>query len=162
MQRSVSSLQDTVVVELALKLYSWLDRLRAPRFDHRRLHLPCIVFSVTEIRRRSTEHKESYFTYEVKADGLRDLQITTEDKLSQFTRGRPARRSFLLVRPWDRRLFELPDHGDDAESVDDDDDDFSLPESSGEQDLQQRSGEYKRIASDHDIITQSKKTLEIL
>ncbi|KAG2353478.1 hypothetical protein BDR07DRAFT_1433136, partial [Suillus spraguei] len=127
-------------------------RLRAPRFDHRRLHLPCIVFPVTEIRRRSTEHKESYFTYAVKADGLCDLQITTEDKLSQFTRGRPARQSFLLVRPWDRRLFELPDHGDDAESVDDDDDDFSLPESSGEQD--HNSGEHKRIASDHDIITQ--------
>ncbi|KAG2363718.1 hypothetical protein BDR07DRAFT_1403379, partial [Suillus spraguei] len=116
MQRSVSSLQDTVVVELALKLYSSLERLRAPRFDHRRLHLPCIVFPVTEIRRRSTEHKESYFTYAVKADGLRDLQISTEDKLSQFTRGKPARRPFLLVRPWDRRLFELPDHGDDTES----------------------------------------------
>ncbi|KAG2363571.1 hypothetical protein BDR07DRAFT_1403970 [Suillus spraguei] len=173
MQRSVSSLQDTVVVDS-------LERLRAPRFDHRRLHLPCIVFPITEIRRRSTEHEESYFTYAVKADGLRDLQITTEDKLSQFTRGRPARRSFLLVRPWDRRLFELPDHGEDTESVDDDDDDFALPESPGEQGpldselgeramrlivrlgqpfsafllVQQRSGEYKRIASDHDIITQ--------
>ncbi|KAG2359527.1 hypothetical protein BDR07DRAFT_1336714 [Suillus spraguei] len=197
MQRSVTSLQDTVVVESVLKLYSSLDRLRAPRFDHRRLHLPCIVFPVTEIRRRSTEYTESYFTYSVKADGLCDLQINTEDKLPQFSRGRPTRRSFLLARPWDRRLFELPDYGDDAESVDDDD--FVLPESPGESGpvdselreramrlivrlgqlfsafllVQQRGGEYKRIASDHGIITQVKdvdsvhgmmdvRTLEIL
>ncbi|KAG2359515.1 hypothetical protein BDR07DRAFT_1378631 [Suillus spraguei] len=178
MQRSVSSLQDTMVAKLALKLYSSLDRLRAPRFDQRRLHLPCIVFPVTDIRRRSTEHKESYFTYAIKADGLHDLQITTEDKLSHSLRRRPGRRSFLLVRPWDRRLFELPDHADDTESVDDDD--FALQKSPGEQGqvdsqlseramrlivrlgqpfsafllVHQRSGEYKRITSDHNIIAQ--------
>ncbi|KAG2346471.1 hypothetical protein BDR05DRAFT_959376, partial [Suillus weaverae] len=192
MQRSISSLQDTMVVELALELYSSLDRLSAPRFAHRRLHLPCIAFPVTEVRRRPTEHEETYFTYEVKADGLRDLQITTEDRLLQFSRGRPARQSFLLVRPWDRRLIELPDYADDTESVDD----FALPGSFGGEGpvdsesseramrlivrlgqpfsafllAQQRSGEYKRIASDHDIITQVKevdsvhgiRTLEIL
>ncbi|KAG2361109.1 hypothetical protein BDR07DRAFT_88521 [Suillus spraguei] len=197
MQRSVSSLQDTVVVELALRLYSSLDHLRAPRFDHRRLHLPCIAFPVTEVRRRPIEHKETYFTYEVKADGLHDLQITTEDRLLQFSRGRPARQSFLLARPWDRRLLELPGYADDTESVNDNN--FALPDSPGEQGpvgselsdramrlivrlgqpfsafllVQQRSGEYKRIASDHDIITQVKdvdsvhsmmdiRTLEIL
>ncbi|KAG2346486.1 hypothetical protein BDR05DRAFT_988141 [Suillus weaverae] len=192
MQRSILSLQDTMVVELALELYSSLDRLSAARFAHRRLHLPCIAFPVTEVRRRPTEHEETYFTYEVKADGLRDLQITTEDRLLQFSRGRPARQSFLLVRPWDRRLIELPDYADDTESVDD----FALPGSFGGEGpvdsesseramrlivrlgqpfsafllAQQRSGEYKRIASDHDIITQVKevdsvhgiRTLEIL
>ncbi|KAG2361269.1 hypothetical protein BDR07DRAFT_1410263 [Suillus spraguei] len=209
MQRSVSSLQDTVVVELALQLYSSLDRLRAPRFAHRRLHLPCIAFPVTEVRRRPIEHEETYFTYEVKADGLHDLQITTTDKLPRFSRARPTRRSFLLIRPWDRRLFQLPDYADDTDSVDDDDsiddddsvddDDFALPELPGEQGLvdpqlsdramrlivrlgqpfrafllkEQRSGEYKRIASDYDIITQIRdvdpvpgmmdvRTLEIL
>ncbi|KAG2108329.1 hypothetical protein BD769DRAFT_1643057 [Suillus cothurnatus] len=195
MQRLVSSLQDTVVVELALKLYSSLERLSAPRFAHRRLHLPCIAFPVTEIRRRSIGHTETYFTYEVKADGLHDLKITTEDRLLQFSQGRPARQSFLLVRPWDRRLLELPDYAEDTESVDD----FTLPGSLGEQGpvdseltehvmrlivrlrqpfsafllVQQRSGEYKRIASDRDIIMQVKdvdsvdgmmdiRTLEIL
>jgi hypothetical protein len=180
---------------LALKLYSSLERLSAPRFAHRRLHLPCIAFPVTEIRRRSIEHTETYFTYEVKADGLHDLKITTEDRLLQFSQGRPARQSFLLVRPWDRRLLELPDYVDDTESVDD----FALPGSSGERGpvdsestehvmrlivrlrqpfsafllVQQRGGEYKRIASDRDIISQVKdvdsvhgmmdvRTLEIL
>ncbi|KAG1776035.1 hypothetical protein EV702DRAFT_1046433 [Suillus placidus] len=193
MQKLVSSLQDTMVVELAVKLYSSLDRLSAPRFAHRRLHLPCFAFPVTEVRRRPIKHKETYFTYEVKADGLDDLQIITEDRLLQFSRGRRARQSFLLVRPWDRRLLELPDYADDTESVDD----FTLPGSPGEGPVdpesneramrlivrlgqpfsafllaQQRSGEYKRIASDRDIITQVKdvdsvhsidiRTLEIL
>ncbi|KAG1776044.1 hypothetical protein EV702DRAFT_1269102 [Suillus placidus] len=194
MQGLFSSLQDTMVIELAVKLYSSLDRLSAPRFAHRRLHLPCIAFPVTEDRRRPNKHKETYFTYEVNADGLDNLQITTEDRLLQFSRGRPGRQSFLLVRPWDRRLLELPDYADDTESVDG----FTLPGSPGEEGLvdpesseramrlvvrlgqpfsafllaQQRSGEYKRIASDRDIITQVKdvdsvhgmdiRTLEIL
>ncbi|KAG2363719.1 hypothetical protein BDR07DRAFT_1403412 [Suillus spraguei] len=175
MQRLVPSLQDTVMVESALKLYSLLERLRVPRFDHRRLHLPCIVFPVTEIRRRPME-QQTYFTYEVKADGLHDLRITTEERLLQFSQGRPTRQSFLLVRPWDRRLLELPNHADDAVSVHY----FTLPGSpKGQGPLdselsecamrliarlgqpfsafllgQQRNGEYKRIASDRDIITQ--------
>ncbi|KAG1800323.1 uncharacterized protein HD556DRAFT_1524880 [Suillus plorans] len=180
MRISVSSLKDTVTVESALKLYSSLDRLSAPRFTHRRLLLPCIAFPVTEVRRRPIEHKETYFTYEVKADGLHDLQITTEDRLPQFSRGRPARQSFLLVRPWDRCLLELPapDFADDTESMGD----FALPGSPREQDpvdsesiqramrlivrlgqpfsafllARQRGKEYKRIASDHDIIAQVK------
>ncbi|KAG1780743.1 heterokaryon incompatibility protein-domain-containing protein [Suillus placidus] len=193
-QTSTSLLRQTVAVDLALKLYAVLDDLKAPRFADCRLHLPCIAFRVTAVTRRPIEHKETYFTYEVKADGLRDLQITTEDKLLQFSRGRPARQSFLLVRPWDRRLLDLPDYADDTESVDD----FTLPGSPREEGpvdpesseramrlivrlgqpfsafllAQQRSGEYKRIASDRDIITQVKdvdyvhgmdvKTLEIL
>ncbi|KAG2153445.1 uncharacterized protein EDB93DRAFT_1248718 [Suillus bovinus] len=194
MQKSVSLLQGTMVVGLALKLYSLLDRLSAPRFAHRRLHLPCFTFAVTEVR-RSIGHEETYFMYKVKADGLHDLQITTKDRLPQFSRGRPARQSFLLVRSWDRRLLDLPGEADDVESVDD----FDRPGSPGEQDLghsksieramglivrlgqpfsalllvRQRGEEYKRIASDRDIIAQAKdansfdsmtnlRTLEIL
>jgi hypothetical protein len=133
--------------------------------------------------------------YEVEADGLRDLKITTEDRLPQFSRGKPSRSSFLLIRPWDHRLLELPDYPDDMESVND----FALPGSSGEQAavdsksseramrlivrlgqpfsafmlVQQRGKEYKRIASDNNIITQVKdvdsvhgmmdvRTLEVL
>ena len=116
---------------------------------------------------------------------FRDLQITTEDKLNQFSRTRPSRRALFLVRPWDRSLLELPDFADDTQSVDD----STLPESPSRDSLiefpaeygaydseshsqalrlivhlgqpfaafllaQQRGGEYKRIASDHDIIAQ--------
>ncbi|KAG1800334.1 uncharacterized protein HD556DRAFT_1028494 [Suillus plorans] len=197
MPKLVSSLKSTVTVESALKMYSSLDCLSAPRFAHRRLHLPCNAFPITEVRRRFIRYEETYFTYEVKADGLRDLEITTENKLLQFSRGRPARpgRSFLLVRPWDRRL-QLSDYADDTESMYD----FTLPSpwpieqcpvdsDSSERAMrliirlgqpfsafllaQQRGGEYKRIASDRDIIAQVKdvnsvqgmtdvRTLEIL
>jgi hypothetical protein len=161
-----------------LKLYTLLENLGAPRFANCRLHLSCIVFSVTEVIRRPIKRMENYFTYEVKADGLHDLKITTEDKLPQFSRGRPARRSFLLVRPWDHHLLELPDYADDMKTLDS----FALLRSPGGQGpvdselreramrlifrlgqpfsafllVQQRGREYKRIASDHGIIAQVK------
>ncbi|KAG1734780.1 heterokaryon incompatibility protein-domain-containing protein [Suillus lakei] len=49
-QSLVSSLRGVVAPESASKLYQTLDFLSAPRFMHRRLHLPCIVFPLTEAR----------------------------------------------------------------------------------------------------------------
>jgi hypothetical protein len=183
-QTAVSSLRNTAAVEQALNLYTLLHDTRAPRFANCRLRLPCIVFPVTEVRR----DQETYFTYEVKAEGLNDLRITTEDKLIQFSPARRTRQSFLLVRPWDRSLLELPDFADsDTHTMDG----YTLPGSPLRNSLagpptgyesddseahlralrlvvhlgqpfaafllaQQWGGEYKRIASDHDIIAQVK------
>ncbi|KAG1793123.1 uncharacterized protein HD556DRAFT_1375705 [Suillus plorans] len=91
--------------------------MNAPLFANCRLRLPCIAFRVTEVKRRRGHAAHS--TYEVKADGLRDLLITTDETLIQFSRARPTRQTFFLVRPWDRRLLELPDFADEAESVGD-------------------------------------------
>jgi hypothetical protein len=203
-QKSVSSLRHIVSIELASGLYQKLDRLSAPRFAHRRLHLPCITFLVTEVKRRLGQDQATHFAYEVKSDGLHDLQITTEDRLIQFSRVRPTRQTFLLVRPWDRCLLELPDFADDTERVEDwcapeppsHDSPEGSPREYGHVDAesptrelrlivrlgqpfgafllaQQRGGEYKRIASDYDIIAQVRditsvdnmmdiRTLEIL
>jgi len=204
-QTAVSLLRDnTAAVELASDIYTRLYNMSAPRFSNCRLSLPCIVFPVTEVRRRRNGPQTIYVTYDVKANGLGDLQITTEDKLNQFSRTRPSRRALFLVRPWDRSLLELPDFADDTQSVDD----STLPGSPSRDSLiespaeygpydseshsrglrlivhlgqpfaafllaQQWGGEYKRIASDHDIIAQVKnmasvrdmmdiRTLEIL
>jgi hypothetical protein len=199
-------------LDSVLKLYAFLDSLNAPRFANCRLHLPCIAFRVTAIKRSHTRGQE---IYEVKADGLHDLLITTEDKLIQFSSPRPTMQTFLLVRPWNRYLLELPDFAELfglAEPVDVADDTESeegywsapgspvqhscsgFPEAQESDDselsdralrlaarleqpfsafllAQQRGGEYKRIASDHDIIAQIKdlssipdmvRTLEIL
>ena len=204
MQTSVSSLQNALVVELPSKLYSLLESLSAPRFANSRLHLPCIAFLVTEIRRRHDGDQKTYFTYDVKADGLEDLLVTTAERLTQFSRARPTRQTFLFVRPWDRHDLGLLDFADDAQSVEDCSEpgsplDDLLDESLGENEpvdlespsrelrlivrlgqpfcalllAQQPVGEYKRIASDHDIIAQVKnmesvhdmmdvRTLEIL
>ncbi|KAG1746771.1 uncharacterized protein EDB91DRAFT_1245943 [Suillus paluster] len=122
-QTTVSSLRNTVAAGLASKLYTKLQNMSAPRFANCRLHLPCIAFRVTEVRRRYDSAQETHPTYGVKADGLRDLLITTDDKMIQFSRGKPTQQTFFLVRPWDRRLLELPDFeeqptiADDVESL---------------------------------------------
>ncbi|KAJ8583085.1 hypothetical protein M405DRAFT_829410, partial [Rhizopogon salebrosus TDB-379] len=184
-QTAVSSLPNTTTVELAANLYTVLCDVKTPRFAQCRLSLPCIVFRVTAVRRRRDEDHATYFAYEVNAEGLNDLVIITEDRLVQFSRTRPARQAFLLVRPWDRSLLELPDFADDTQSVDD----CTLSGSPSRGSLaglpteyetddseahlralrlivhlgqpfaafllaQQWGGEYKRIASDHDIIAQ--------
>ncbi|KAG2360724.1 hypothetical protein BDR07DRAFT_1411764 [Suillus spraguei] len=116
-QTRVSSLQHTVTVDKALKLYTLLENINAPRFTNCRLRLPCISFRVTEVRWRPCPAQETSLTYAVKADGLDDLLITTEERLVQFSRLRPTRQTFLLVRPWDRRLLELPDFPEHAEHL---------------------------------------------
>lgn len=182
-QISVSLLQNSVAVDLASKLYTRFCNLHAPRFANCRLHLPCITFPVTEVRRRAGHDQETHLTYEVKTDGLNDLLITTEERLIQFSRARPTRQEFLLVRPWDRSLLELPDFADNTQSVED----WSRPGSPavygpvaseshspalrlivrlGEPFsafllAQQWGGEYKRIASDHHIIAQVKDLTSI-
>ncbi|KAG2747698.1 TPR-like protein, partial [Suillus brevipes Sb2] len=180
-QSSVSSLRQMVAVDFASNVYTQLRNMSAPRFATQRLHLPCIAFDVREVRRVRSPALQTHFTYRVKADGLQDLLITTEETLVQFWPARPIEQNFVLVRPWDRSLLELPDFGNITESEEDHETSPSSPShdwSSGppvNQDLelrafrllvrlgqpfsafllaQQRSGEYKRIASDHDITGQ--------
>ncbi|KAG2143803.1 heterokaryon incompatibility protein-domain-containing protein [Suillus bovinus] len=189
-QSSVSSLRGAVAPQPASQLYQTLDYLSAARFAHHRLHLPCIVFPITEARRK-LGHDQKTYTYELKSDGLRNLQITTEDKFSQFSSARPppAWQTIVLVRPWDRHLLGLHDTADDRQSVDN----WSLPESpscdssaaqtesiysdshsqalrllvrlglpfSGFLLARQRDGEFKRIASDRNIIAQVKDVASI-
>ncbi|KAG1792991.1 uncharacterized protein HD556DRAFT_1309013 [Suillus plorans] len=189
-QSSVSSLRSVVDLQSASQLYETLDYLSTPRFTHRRLHLPCIVFPVIEARRKPG-HDQNTYTYEVKSDGLCNLDITTEDKFTPFSPARPppAWQTILLVRPWSRHLLGLHDTADHMQSVDN----WSAPESSlhdspaaqtgpiySDSDsralrlivnlgqpfsafllARQRDGEFKRIASDHDIIAQVKDMASI-
>ncbi|OAX31292.1 hypothetical protein K503DRAFT_814058 [Rhizopogon vinicolor AM-OR11-026] len=155
MQTSVSSLRGSGVVELASQLYTTLDDLTAPRFAHRRLHLPCIIFPVTEVTLRSGQEQETYLTHEVKADGLCDVLITTEDNLIPFSRVMPIRQKFLLVRPWDRNLLELSDSAkpfnlaDDAQSIMSEDYQ-TLPTSPMCDSSDMHSGEHAPIVSESD------------
>ncbi|KAG1821965.1 WD40-repeat-containing domain protein [Suillus subaureus] len=177
MQISVSMLRNNnVTVESALKLYATLKNLGVPRFANARLQLPCIAFPLTEIRRSPGGDENKCSTYEVKADGLQDLLVTTEDKLVQFSPAKRTRQTFLLVRPWNRYDLELVDYTDESQSVDDwhdepGDDELitrglrllvCLTRPSGALLLaQQRGGEYKRIASDNTIIAQVRDTASV-
>jgi hypothetical protein len=184
-------LQNTVAVKSALKLYARLDNLSVPRFANGRLHLPCIVFPLTEVKRRPDQDGAGRFTYDIKANGLRDLLVTTGDRLPRLSPSIRTLRSFMLVRLWTRDVAELADMEDGIRTKDY----FSAPGSSEEVDtesseralrliahlgqpfnalmlVRQRGEVYKRTASDHNIITQIRdvpsldymdiRTLEIL
>ncbi|KAG1870550.1 hypothetical protein C8R48DRAFT_699132, partial [Suillus tomentosus] len=186
----------TVATDFASNLYTVLRNTSAPRFAAQRLHLPCVAFNVRKVRRVRNPAPETHFTYEVKADGLHDLLITTAETLVQFWPARPTERKFVLIRPWDRSLLEIPefigpsDYGNDTES----EEDYGTPPSPSDDWLghspvtqemsdlesralrllvhlgqpfgafllaQQRSGEYKRIATDYDIIGQVQDVVSV-
>ncbi|KAG2340675.1 hypothetical protein BDR05DRAFT_1002295 [Suillus weaverae] len=119
MQRSVSVLQNIVTVESTSSLYTLLENISVPRFVTARLRLPCIAFSLTEIKRMPEQDGDNSFAYDVKADESQDLLITTEDKLAQFSPARPAWQAILLIRPWNRYDLELPDFADKSQGADD-------------------------------------------
>jgi hypothetical protein len=185
-QTAVSSLHENPeTVDLAWRLYDQFDRTCAARFEDRRLHLPCIVFPVTQAMLRPCQDQDAY-EYAVKSDGLRDLKITTTDKFTPFSPARPPPvwQKILLVRPWSRDLLELHDSTDDTRSVEDRSvSNFPLHDSPAAQNApvysdshsralrlivrlgqpfsafllaRQRNGDFKRIASDRDIIAQVK------
>ncbi|KAG2038248.1 hypothetical protein BDR03DRAFT_1091297 [Suillus americanus] len=154
--------------------------------------MPCIVFHVTDVSLSYGPYRET--RYEVQADRLRDLLITTKEPIVHFSRTRPIQQTFVLVRPWERSLLELPGlpySGADTES----EGDYWAPPSSPSHDsdspsrsfvkqevvdlesralrllvrlgqpfgafllARQHGGEYKRVASDRDIIAQ---TVEVM
>jgi len=195
-QTTISSLRkDPMTVDLALKLYSQLDNMSAARFANCRLQLPCITFRVTHVILSYSSSQET--RYEVKADGLRDLLITTKEPIVQSSRTKSTQQTFLLVRPWDRSLLELPDFTDlpDVEDDTESEGGYWTPPSSLSDDspsrsllkqevvdqesralqllihlgqpfgafllARQRGGEYKRVASELDIIAQVKDVASV-
>ncbi|KAG1821954.1 WD40-repeat-containing domain protein [Suillus subaureus] len=187
MQKLVSTLRNNVAVKSASKLYTTLENLSVPRFANARLQLPCIAFALTEVRRRPSQDGAGYFAYEVKANGLQDLLITTEDKLAQFSPARRTRQKFLLVRPWNRYDLGLVNFADETQSVEDWPELQSLSDHTlggypgyrkpATRELrlivrlaqpfsalllaQQWGGEYKRIASDNNIIAQVRDMVSV-
>lgn len=186
-QASILSLRVAEAEGMALELYNKLNDMSPPNFSNGRLQLPCIAFHVTKVKQRG---QEEYFTYDVEVKELCDF-ITKKKRPTQSFREKVSVQKFLLVRPWDHRLFELPDFSDVTESVDDSYSPSSLSDSHGglpeEQEslgselsepalrliahlkqpfrafllAQKRGKEYTRIMSDRDIIAQVKDTTSV-
>ncbi|KAG2361770.1 WD40-repeat-containing domain protein [Suillus spraguei] len=53
------------------------------------------------------------------AEGLRDLQIATEEKLAQFSPEKRTMQTFLLIRPWNRYELGLINFADETQRVED-------------------------------------------
>ncbi|KIK42096.1 hypothetical protein CY34DRAFT_27709, partial [Suillus luteus UH-Slu-Lm8-n1] len=147
MQISVSALRDSDL-GLAVRLYSTLDYLSAPRFAHRRLHLPCVVFPVTEFSHARPTRQSFLLVHPwdrhllglpdfeddtQSEDGWTALDSPSQDSPSEF----PGRQKSVDSELVDRALRLIVRLGKPFSA-------FLL--------AQQRGGEYKRIASDHDII----------
>ncbi|KAG1786303.1 uncharacterized protein HD556DRAFT_1539637 [Suillus plorans] len=119
-QTAVSSLRNIVPVDSASKLYNLLENMNAPLFANCRLRLPCIAFRVTEVKRRPGLLLIPHMSQSRWASGLADHH---GQDTNSFSRARPTRQTFFLVRPWDRRLLGLPDFSeqptfaDEGESV---------------------------------------------
>ncbi|KAG1893834.1 uncharacterized protein F5891DRAFT_985470 [Suillus fuscotomentosus] len=153
MQMSVSMLQNSIVaVEWALRLYTLLENPSVPQFADARLQLPWIAFPLTEVLVET---------------------VTTEDSLVQFLPARHTRQSFLLVHARNRDDLGLINFADETQSVEDWPESKSpgynepttrelrlivrLGQPFGRLLLAQQWGrEYKRIASDNNIIAQVK------
>ncbi|KAG1898630.1 uncharacterized protein F5891DRAFT_1174117 [Suillus fuscotomentosus] len=151
-----------------------------------------MVFRITQVSLSYCTSQETQ--YEVKADGLDDLVITTKRPIVQFLRTRSTQHTFMLVRPWDRSLLESPDFADLQDDTESEGDDWTPPSSpsddspsrsvvnQGVDDLElralrlvvrlgepfgafllarQRGGEYKRVASDRDIVAQVKDVASV-
>ncbi|KAG2358620.1 heterokaryon incompatibility protein-domain-containing protein, partial [Suillus spraguei] len=177
----VSSLRQSASTAVALKLYDQLEQLMAPRFANCRLHLPCISFRVMEVRRKSGPTKE----YRIKADGLHDLFITTAESLTLLL-VRPWDRDLLGVPDFAEQPdftddMESIENWSEARSPADHSQLYDLNRFPGGSPVeeepvsralrlmvrlgqpfdafslaQQRVREYKRIASDYNIVAQVK------
>ncbi|KAG2158176.1 kinase-like domain-containing protein [Suillus bovinus] len=69
-------------LDLSPKLFVQLDYMSVAYFRNVSLHLPCIVFPVTEARRRPGHDQDTY-AYELTPGGLRNLEITTKEPIVQ-------------------------------------------------------------------------------
>ncbi|KAI6019265.1 hypothetical protein BKA83DRAFT_4303554 [Pisolithus microcarpus] len=79
-----------------------LNDIPLPRFVNHRLALPCIAHPIIAIPLTRESPSVPSYTYNIRAFGLRPLQITLPDKLEGETRSRGA---LQLVRPWHSQLL---------------------------------------------------------
>ncbi|KAI6014940.1 hypothetical protein EDC04DRAFT_645744 [Pisolithus marmoratus] len=128
METCITELRGKLAQQDALSIYNRISFLPAARFATRRLHLPCIVFSVRRLvmydLRRGNEK-----LFRAKVSGLGKVEFTTADDLPL---DKPQK--LVFVHPWIRYIRGPSDGvawGDDLGSDTDSDSDSDL-DSSGE------------------------------
>ncbi|KAG6329886.1 hypothetical protein ID866_9203 [Astraeus odoratus] len=101
-QLALSRLQRIVSTDDARKVYNHFVNLARARFANHTLTLPCVIHQVRELKLRKTHLKGH--TYDVYAEGLRPVQVTSPEALKETTEF--ARLPYVLVRPWDRKTVD--------------------------------------------------------
>ncbi|KAI6144426.1 hypothetical protein BKA82DRAFT_4178031 [Pisolithus tinctorius] len=92
MERCIKILRDKLPRQEARIIYNRINDLSSARFAARRLHLPCIVFSV-----RSLEHPRSDDTklYHARVSGVGNVEFTTADDLPLH-----EPKKLVFANPW--------------------------------------------------------------
>ncbi|KIO00319.1 hypothetical protein M404DRAFT_153134 [Pisolithus tinctorius Marx 270] len=96
MERCIKELRDKLPRKDALSIYRLINRLSPARFATRRLHLPCIVFSVRSLEKPCEGNGK---LYRAQVSGLGQVEFTTADDLSL---NEP--RKFVFAHPWIRHI----------------------------------------------------------
>ena len=118
MESRVTALRNSLSEDDALLIHYRITRLPPARFANRRLHLPCILFSVKRLSIQDSRNG-SETSYRVQVSGIGDVEFRTSDRLS------PKKpRKLVFVHPWLRELLD-PLDGPDSETSDGNDDDDS-------------------------------------
>ncbi|KAH7904981.1 heterokaryon incompatibility protein-domain-containing protein [Hygrophoropsis aurantiaca] len=181
-ETSVPELQ-SFTAEMALALYDKLDRQPPPRFANHRLTLPCIVFPLRALTKQTDGRSNVYSaTADGLVEGIQITTADNFSPFS-LSRPSRLSRGMLLVRPWNRDLLDAIDIASDVRNaVSAPLSSNVIPPGLASQPLpefdasevrealiliarlkqrfaalllvRQRSGEYRRVASDHDIIAQ--------
>ncbi|KAI6141936.1 hypothetical protein BKA82DRAFT_2631360 [Pisolithus tinctorius] len=92
MEGCIKTLRDKLTRQEARIIYNKINHLPPARFATRRLHLPCIVFSVKSLENPCSDNAK---LYRAKVSGLGNVDFTTADDL-------PLReaKKFVFVNPW--------------------------------------------------------------
>ena len=99
LEKRADELRATFPPTDALVIYGRFTRLQPVRFAHFRLHLPCIIFGVTRLR------KEPENVFHAETAGLGDVEFTTADVLPLK---KPRRLAFVDTRIHDlRKLYDV-------------------------------------------------------
>ncbi|KAI5986039.1 hypothetical protein F5J12DRAFT_930337 [Pisolithus orientalis] len=110
METRITKLRGKLPQEVALSIYNQIKLLPPARFSTRRLHFPCVIFSVRKLELCSGSEK----LYRARVSGLGKVEFSTADGLPLH-----EAQKFVFVHPWIDHI-RGPDSvvawGDDAES----------------------------------------------
>jgi len=122
MDARVAELTGSMSLIDAVVLYDRVIRLPSTRFDHRRLHLPCILFPVKKFVEEDAEIGDEK-CYRARVSGIGDVQFWTSDRLPL-----EEPRRLVFAHPWihdlrgpaeDKPCGSLSDSDDDSSSCSD-------------------------------------------
>ncbi|KAI5981892.1 hypothetical protein F5J12DRAFT_916980 [Pisolithus orientalis] len=92
MEKCINELRGRLTRHHARIIYNNINRLSPARFATRRLHLPCVVFSVKSLENPCNGNEK---LYRARVSGLENVEFTTADDLPLH-----EAKKFVFVNPW--------------------------------------------------------------